>query len=77
MSGLLLGWIQTFAATYNVRMEDILTSVGFEKPEPIWDSAWQDLWTLTLPQIGPILPYLLMVIVLVVRPQGLFGKRES
>ncbi|MDQ2093689.1 branched-chain amino acid ABC transporter permease [Rhodalgimonas zhirmunskyi] len=77
VASLLIGWIQTFAATYNVRMEDILTSVGFTKPEPVWDSAWQDLWTLTLPQIGPILPYLLMVIVLVFRPQGLFGKRES
>ncbi|MDQ2091854.1 branched-chain amino acid ABC transporter permease [Marimonas arenosa] len=77
IASLLIGWIQTFAATYNVRMEDILTSLGFTKPEPIWDSAWQDLWTLTLPQIGPILPYLLMVIVLVVRPQGLFGKRET
>ncbi len=77
IASLLIGWIQTFAASYNVRMEDILTGLGFEKPEPIWDSAWQDLWTLTLPQIGPILPYLLMVIVLVVRPQGLFGKRES
>ncbi|MEZ5714269.1 MAG: branched-chain amino acid ABC transporter permease [Paracoccaceae bacterium] len=77
IASLLIGWIQTFAATYNVRMEDVLTGLGFTKPEPIWDSAWQDLWTLTLPQIGPLLPYLLMVIVLVVRPQGLFGKRES
>lgn len=77
VASLLIGWIQTFAASYNVRMEDILTGLGFEKPEPIWDSAWQDLWTLTLPQIGPILPYILMVLVLVVRPQGLFGKRET
>ena len=77
IASLLIGWIQTFAASYNLRMEDILTGIGFEKPEPIWDSAWQDLWTLTLPQIGPILPYLLMIIVLVVRPQGLFGKRET
>lgn len=76
-ASLIIGWMQTFAASYNVRMEDILTWFGFTKPEPVWDSSLQDLWTLTLPQIGPILPYLLMVIVLVVRPQGLFGKRES
>ena len=77
LASLLVGWITTFAKTYNVRMEDILTGLGFTKPEPIWDSAWQDLWTLTLPQISDILPYLLMVIVLVLRPQGLFGKRET
>lgn len=76
-ASLIIGWLQTFAASYNVRMEDILTGLGFTKPEPVWDSAWQDLWTLTLPQIGPILPYLLMIIVLVIRPQGLFGKRET
>ncbi|MDU8928700.1 branched-chain amino acid ABC transporter permease [Alisedimentitalea sp. MJ-SS2] len=76
-ASLLIGWITTFAKAYNVRMEDILTGLGFTKPEPIWDSSWQDLWTLTLPQIADILPYLLMVIVLVLRPQGLFGKRET
>ena len=37
----------------------------------------QDLFgVLTLPQIGPILPYLLLVLVLVFRPQGLMGKRD-
>jgi len=77
VASLLIGWITTFAKAYNVRMEDILTGLGFAKPEPIWDSAWRDLWTLTLPQIADILPYLLMVIVLVVRPQGLMGKRET
>ena len=57
-------------------MEDILTGVGFTKPEVIWDSMWQDLWSLTSPQIADILPYLLMVLILVFRPYGLFGKRD-
>ena len=39
-------------------------------------SRLRDLWTLTLTQIGPILPYQLLVIVLVFRPFGLFGKRD-
>jgi branched-chain amino acid transport system permease protein len=77
VASLIIGWLQTFAAAYNVAMEDILTAVGFSKPENIWDHPLQDLWTLTLPQIGPILPYLLMVFVLVLRPQGLMGKRET
>ncbi|SPJ29269.1 branched-chain amino acid ABC transporter permease [Falsiruegeria mediterranea] len=77
VASLIIGWLQTFAAAYNVAMEDILTFFGFTKPENIWDHPLQDLWTLTLPQIGPILPYLLMVFVLVLRPQGLMGKRET
>lgn len=76
VASLLIGWITTFAKSYNVRMEDLLTGIGFTKPEPIWDSAWADLWTLTSPQIADILPYLLMILILVFRPYGLFGKRD-
>jgi len=76
VASLLIGWITTFAKSYNVRMEDILTSVGFTRPEAIWESSWRDLWTLTSPQIADILPYLLMVLILVFRPYGLFGKRD-
>ena len=76
VASLIIGWLTTFAKAYNVRMEDILTGLGFTKPEPIWDSAWRDLWTLTSPQIADILPYLLMILILVFRPYGLFGKRD-
>lgn len=76
VASLLIGWITTFAASYNVAMADILMAMGFEKPIDLSDSAWRDLWSLTLPQIGPILPYLLMVLILVFRPYGLFGKRD-
>ena len=77
LASLLIGWLTTFAASYNLRMEDILTGLGMTKPEVMSDSMLQDLWTLTLPQVGPILPYLLMVLILVFRPQGLLGKREA
>ena len=77
LASLLIGWLTTFAASYNLRMEDILTGLGMTKPEVMSDSMFQDLWTLTLPQVGPILPYLLMVLILVFRPQGLLGKREA
>jgi branched-chain amino acid transport system permease protein len=76
VASLIIGWLTTFAKTYNMRMEDLLTFLGFEKPDPIWDSAWRDLWTLTSPQVADILPYLLMVLILVFRPYGLFGKRQ-
>lgn len=76
VASLLIGWITTFAATYNVAMADILVFLGFEQPVDLSESAWRDLWSLTLPQIGPILPYLLMILILVFRPYGLFGKRD-
>jgi branched-chain amino acid transport system permease protein len=76
VASLLIGWITTFAASYNVAFADILTGIGFTMPEDLDESMWRDLWTLKLPQIGPILPYLLMVLILVFRPYGLFGKRD-
>jgi branched-chain amino acid transport system permease protein len=77
IASLLIGWLQTFAASYNIVIGDLLESIGFSKPVNIDDSAFRDLWTLTISQIGPILPFLLMIIVLAIRPQGLLGKRES
>ncbi len=76
-ASLLIGWLQTFAASYNIRFADIFEFFGFTPPVDMANSALRDLWTLTVPQIGPILPYLLMVAVLVIRPQGLFGRRET
>lgn len=76
VASLLIGWLTTFAASYNVGMTDVLTGLGFTPPEDLSESLFRDLWSLTLPQVGPILPYLLMVMVLVFRPYGLFGKRD-
>jgi len=64
------------AAAYNFEFADLLMALGLEKPADLASSKLRDLWTLTLPQIGPILPYILMVVILVFRPFGLFGKRE-
>ncbi len=76
VASLLIGWLTTFAASYNVGMMDVLTGLGFTPPEDLSESLFRDIWSLTLPQVGPILPYLLMVMVLVFRPYGLFGKRD-
>jgi branched-chain amino acid transport system permease protein len=76
VASLLIGWMTTFAASSSFEFADILLFFGMEKPAEMSESMLRDLWTLTLPQIGPILPYILMVLILVVRPYGLFGKRD-
>ena len=76
VASLLIGWLTTFAASYNFEFATLLGALGLERPVDLSDSYLADLWTLTLPQIGPILPYLLMVLILVFRPYGLFGKRD-
>jgi len=75
VASLLIGWITTFAASYNLEFADVLLAIGMERPADLSESMLADAWTLTLPQVGPILPYILMVLILVFRPYGLMGKR--
>ncbi len=75
VASLLIGWLMTFAASYNVGLADLFIVLGFEPPVDLSESLFRDAWSLTLPQIGPILPYLLMIVILVFRPQGILGKR--
>ncbi|GAA6177178.1 branched-chain amino acid ABC transporter permease [Sulfitobacter pacificus] len=77
VASLLIGWITTFAKSYNIAMSDILNGLGIATPENMSENPLRDLWTVTSPQIADILPYILMVLILIFRPAGLFGKRES
>ncbi|MCB1341844.1 MAG: branched-chain amino acid ABC transporter permease [Pseudooceanicola sp.] len=76
VASLLLGWLTTFAASSSFAFSTLLEGIGMVRPEDMDESMLRDLWTLTLPQIGPILPYILMILILVLRPYGLFGKRD-
>jgi len=58
-------------------MSDIFNAIGISTPENMDDNIFRDLWTVTSPQIADILPYILMVMILIFRPAGLLGKRES
>ena len=77
VASLLIGWITTFAKSYNVRMEDVLNGIGIATPENLDDNIFRDLWTITSPQIADILPYILMVLILIFRPYGLLGNRDA
>ncbi|WP_299567133.1 branched-chain amino acid ABC transporter permease [uncultured Sulfitobacter sp.] len=77
VASLLIGWITTFAKSYNIEMENILNGLGISTPENLDESIFRDLWSLTSPQIADILPYILMVLILIFRPAGLFGKRST
>lgn len=74
IASLLIGLLQSYAIASSVGMPDLLDLLGvsFEADHPL-----NDLWSVTLPQIAPILPFLLLVLVLIFRPTGLLGKREE
>jgi branched-chain amino acid transport system permease protein len=74
VASLLIGLIQTFAVSINVSLADVFGAVGV-RLNPA--SSFSDLWDVTVAQIAPVLPYLLLVLILIFRPTGLFGTRET
>lgn len=74
LASLLIGLLQSYAIAANVGMPDLLALLGLEFPR---SHPLDDLWTLNLAQIAPVLPFLLLVLVLIFRPTGLMGKREQ
>ncbi|MGO1119261.1 branched-chain amino acid ABC transporter permease [Rhodovibrionaceae bacterium A322] len=74
VASLLIGIIQTFAVALDVGVPDLLNLLGYSFPRDHWLS---DIWTLTLPQVAPLIPYLMLVVILIFRPRGLMGVREG
>lgn len=73
VASLLIGMLQTFAVAVDYSLKDLFAAFGVTTRQ---SSALSDLYSVTVAQIGPILPYLLLVLILIFRPTGLFGKRE-
>ena len=73
VASLLIGFLQTFAVAIDYSFGDLFTFIGMTLDS---QSAISDLYTVTIAQLGPILPYLLLVLMLIFRPTGLFGTRE-
>ena len=74
VASLLIGIVQTFAVAMDVSVGGALAAVGVPVAS---GGALHDLWKVTIAQVAPILPYVLLVLMLIVRPTGLFGTRET
>ena len=74
VASLLIGLIQTFAVALNVSIADVVAPLGLTLTR---ESFGGDLWMATVAQVAPIIPYLLLVLVLIFRPHGLMGNRET
>ena len=74
VASLLIGLMQTFAIGIDWAPIALLQSLGVsvDAGTPLYG-----VWTLKLSQIAPVLPYLLLVLILILRPKGLMGTREG
>ena len=74
VASLLIGVLQTFAVAIDYSVLNLVTALGLH---PGAEVAGHSLLRLTLSQVAPILPYLLLVLMLIFRPRGLLGRREG
>jgi branched-chain amino acid transport system permease protein len=73
-ASLLIGMVQTFAVSLDYSVGSVLASMGLAIAPSLQGST---LARLTMAQVAPILPYLLLVLILIFRPRGLLGSREG
>ncbi len=74
LASVLIGVIQTFAVAFDYSLGTLAAQLGLTVGGGM---STNTLFTLTLSQVAPILPYLFLVLILIFRPKGLLGTREG
>jgi branched-chain amino acid transport system permease protein len=69
-----LGVIDSFAVGSDRSLADLFASLGWQITSSSFGFA---VWSVKISQVAAILPYLLLVLILIFRPKGLFGTREG
>jgi branched-chain amino acid transport system permease protein len=74
VASLFFGAVQTFAVALDWSLLDLVRHAGLDVAA---DSGLRQVLSISIAQAAPVLPYLLMVLMLIVRPTGLMGTRET
>ena len=72
-ASLLIGFFQTAAISMEFSLNNLISLFGYDVD---LESTLNNFTSITISQLAPIVPYLLLIIVLVSRPRGLFGGRD-
>ena len=74
IASILMGMIQTFAVVINASLFDVLKPLGVTLPG---DNLLTEFMTMPVARIGALLPFVLMILILLFRPRGLMGTRDT
>jgi branched-chain amino acid transport system permease protein len=74
VASMLIGIVQTFAVAVDYSLLDLFRAVGVAVSTT---SPLREVYAVKLSQAAPMIPYLLLVLMLIVRPRGLMGTRET
>lgn len=74
IASMLIGIVQTFAVALDYSMLDLFRALGIAvtRASPLYE-----LYAIKIAQAAPIIPYLLLVLMLILRPRGLMGTRDT
>ena len=74
IASMLIGIVQTFAVALDYSLLDLLRTLNVQvtRASPLYE-----LYSIKIAQAAPIIPYLLLVVMLIMRPKGLMGTRET
>jgi branched-chain amino acid transport system permease protein len=74
IASLIMGLVQTFAVVLDVSFADLLAHLGLKVTS---STPLAELLTIPLPRVGALLPYLMLILVLLLKPRGLMGTRDT
>jgi len=74
IASLAIGLLESFGKVSDWSVAKLATSIGLAIDA---GTPGYDVLKLTLSQVAPVLPYLVLVLILIVRPKGLLGTRED
>ncbi|HTB03589.1 MAG TPA: branched-chain amino acid ABC transporter permease [Bradyrhizobium sp.] len=74
IASILMGLIQTFAVVINYSLLDALKPLGIIVPG---DNLFTEILAIPVARIGALLPFAMMIIILLFRPRGLLGTRDT
>ncbi len=74
VASIIMGMIQTFAVVFDYTLGDLLVPLGVSVGG---DNLLGEILTVPMARIGPLLPYAMMILMLLFRPRGLLGTRDT
>jgi branched-chain amino acid transport system permease protein len=74
IASIMMGMIQSFAVVINVSLLDLIKPLGVTLSG---DNLFTEFMTVPVARIGALLPFALMILMLLFRPRGLMGTRDT
>src|SRR6195952_4248510 len=74
VASIIMGMIQTFAVVVDYSIADLLRPIGLAING---DTLLTEVLTVPVARIGALLPFAMMVLILLFRPRGLMGTRDT